>query len=80
MAAAGFLVAVSVIGCAGHVNDSPKGASDQALSNANPTAPEAARCKEAVDDVTKLCAGDNASSSRCNDAKARTRQYCMKND
>lgn len=79
-AAAGFLLAVSLVGCANHsAGDSPKSSSDQALSNANPTAPEAARCKEAINDVSKFC-NDNGSGSRCDDAKSRARQYCMKSD
>jgi hypothetical protein len=34
-------------------------------------------CKSAIDDVTRYCSGDNASTGKCNDAKSRTRQHCI---
>jgi hypothetical protein len=34
-------------------------------------------CKMAIDDVTRFCAGDNASTGKCNDAKKRTRELCI---
>ncbi|MCC6206668.1 MAG: hypothetical protein IT488_00730 [Gammaproteobacteria bacterium] len=34
-------------------------------------------CRAAIDDVTRYCTGDDASTGKCNDAKARTRQFCI---
>lgn len=34
-------------------------------------------CKAAIDDVTIYCSGDKASTGKCNDAKGRTREYCI---
>lgn len=34
-------------------------------------------CRTAIDDVTRYCAGDDANTGKCNDAKARTRKSCI---
>jgi hypothetical protein len=76
--AMGFFLIIT--GCAANVhrgNPPPQASSDQALANANPQAPDAARCKQSIDEISKYCK-EASGSSRCNDAKSRSRQYCMK--
>lgn len=34
-------------------------------------------CKSAIDDVTRYCSGDRASTGKCTDAKTRTREHCI---
>lgn len=73
-----FLVlTLALAGCASSTN-SPLGTSSDTPSAASPNAgPDAeARCRAAIADVTKLCA-DDANSSRCTDAKARSRAACI---
>lgn len=62
-------------GCAG------SGGARQA-SSANPASEQAGNnpeqlCKSAIDDVTRYCAGDNANTGKCSDAKGRSRKYCI---
>jgi len=83
-AAGCFLLAASATtGCAASSSAAAKPnaapSSSQTLSNANPQAPDAARCKDAVNDVTKFCK-EGASNGKCDDAKARTRKFCMKTE
>ena len=84
IAMAAVLLAASVTtGCAAAssatAKENPSSSTNQSLTNANPQAPDATRCKEAVNDVTKYCK-EGATSSKCDDAKARSRKFCMKTE
>lgn len=70
------VVLTCLAGCAGTgVTQKPAAAAasgESAAANA-----ELPGCRAAIDDVTRYCAGDDASTGKCNDAKARTRQLCI---
>lgn len=75
-AAACLAGALILAGCAG--GSSARTTAADGPSVASPDAgPEAeARCRQAIADVTKLCA-DDGEASRCRDAKARSRAACI---
>ncbi|MBK8161869.1 MAG: hypothetical protein IPK65_01570 [Gammaproteobacteria bacterium] len=67
----------TLAGCAGsgamnNDDSSPASGGNTAAANA-----EMPACRSAIDDVTRLCTGDDASTGKCNDAKARTREHCI---
>lgn len=62
-------------GCAGSTAGQKRDATAQAGEHS--AASELPGCRAAIDDVTRYCAGDDASTGKCNDAKARTRQSCI---
>lgn len=68
-----FVLTLALAGCA----SSARGTSDTPSAASPDAGPDAdARCRAAIADVTKLCA-DEAGSSRCTDAKARSRAACI---
>lgn len=70
------VILTCLAGCAGSgAAQKPAAASpsgESAAANA-----EMSGCRAAIDDVTRYCAGDDASTGKCNDAKARTRERCI---
>jgi hypothetical protein len=65
---------LALAGCAS--NGTRGDANGTSAASANAGAEAEARCRAAIADVTKMCA-DDSSSSRCNDAKARSRAACI---
>ncbi|MBK9132353.1 MAG: hypothetical protein IPM20_12055 [Gammaproteobacteria bacterium] len=63
-------------GCAGSAAMQKPAAAGQSGESAAANA-ELSGCRAAIDDVTRYCSGDDASTGKCNDAKARTRQLCI---
>lgn len=74
---AGMLLAVTTAigGCAGAggTRETPPSADEHTTAD-NGQMPS---CKTAIDDVTRYCSGDKASTGKCNDAKVRTREHCI---
>lgn len=65
-------------GCAGSgamMEENPSPASGENTAAAPKT--EMPACRSAIDAVTRYCTGDDASTGKCNDAKARTREHCI---
>lgn len=73
-AAALAALAISLAGCATG-NNGADGANASAKS-ASEEAAAAQRCRAAITDVSRMCEQD-ANSSRCTDAKARSRSACI---
>ena len=71
---AGILIAGALIltGCA-NSGGSHKPVGGQASADSQ----HKQECKAAIDDVTRFCSGDKASTGKCNDAKAKTRELCI---
>jgi len=67
-----FITSFLLTGCAGS-------GGTRAQSGEQTTADDGQKqaCKSAIDDVTRYCSGDDASTGKCNDAKVRTRQLCI---
>ncbi|MDX9741040.1 MAG: hypothetical protein RBT81_07665 [Gammaproteobacteria bacterium] len=73
--AAMLAMTLALTGCASSGTPRSEANGPSAASpNAGPDAE--ARCRAAIADVTKLCA-DDANSSRCIDAKKRSRAACI---
>lgn len=68
-----LLAALALAGCANGDARAPL----RADGEANATNGQQAKCKTAIEDVSRYCSGDNASTGKCNDAKARTREHCI---
>lgn len=70
------VVLTCLAGCAGsgamHKPAAAAPSGERAAANA-----ELPGCRAAIDDVTRYCSGDDASTGKCNDAKARTRERCI---
>jgi hypothetical protein len=67
-----LLAAITLTGCASSGNTPTL--PDDRTTAANGPMPA---CKAAIDDVTRYCSGDSASTGKCNDAKERTRELCI---
>ena len=74
---AGILLASALIltGCA-----NTGGTHTQSSEQATAGNDQKKACKAAIDNVTRYCSGDNASTGKCNDAKAKTRELCISSD
>lgn len=72
--AAILIMTIALAGCAGKASRSETGGANAASPSASAEAEE--RCRAAIADVTKMCAND-PSSSRCNEAKTRSRAACI---
>ncbi len=70
------IVLTCLAGCAGTgaMQKPAAAASSGASAAANAELPG---CRAAIDDVTRYCSGDDASTGKCDDAKARTRERCI---